>query len=100
MTITDDLSNGETLVVSGSDGTVYVEIPSQYQNATAWAICLPRQTDTKIYDNDGQPVSVDETTGGDVLIACNDPLKFWEEADPGENNTRRIYLNLARTIYN
>jgi hypothetical protein len=90
-----------TELQSGTDGgTAYVDIPQAFSNVTAWAICLPRVSEQKIYDNDGTPETVVETNGGDILIACNDPAKFWSEADVGEGNTRRIYLNVARTVYN
>lgn len=96
--ITEALTNGITFV-SGGDNTVYIEIPASFQN-TPWAICLPQTTEQKTYDKNGTPETVTEKSGGDILLACNEPAKFWAEADVGSNGSRRIYLNLARTIYN
>ncbi len=91
--------------VSPSGNKIYLALPDtvgvEMDIPTAWVICLPIERNSVQYEDENGVVStVDELTGGDIILACNDPAGFLAEAPRNEDNTPCIYLNIARHIYN
>lgn len=87
---------------------IKVELPSTLNPYTsggddykAWAFCLPiSKTTTQVEDDDGQTVPYERINGGDILLACNDPKYFWDNATKDEDGNRYVYFSIAGNIFN
>lgn len=67
----------------------------------AWAFCLPiSKTTTQVEDEDGRTVPYEQINGGDILLACNDPKYFWDNATQDEDGNRYVYFRIAKNIFN
>ena len=94
-----DISIGENVTAGGKN--MYIDLPAAAMDSTAWAICLPIESNTTQYENDdGEVYEATEQKGGDVILACNDPITFANQTQKNGDGTYRIYFNIARNIFN
>ena len=88
---------GDTAYDLLSDGGVKIEFSryaaSTMQECSAWAIITnPSTTTIDVDDGSGGKTTQTIYEGGEILIACNDPVRFLEE------NERTVYITLVKNL--